>query len=183
MSRVGRLPIAVPKEVTVKIEDNAVTVKGPKGELTRKFAGDVAIKLEDGKLTVSRLTETREARALHGLSRALLSNMVTGVTKGFDKTIEIVGVGFRAQKAGDKVTMNVGYSHPVDINPIKGITFTLEGQTKVKISGIDKEQVGEVAAKIIAIKPHDDYKGKGLRYAGIPIKLKAGKAGKAVGRK
>jgi large subunit ribosomal protein L6 len=183
MSRVGRLPIPVPKEVTVKIDDKAVTVKGPKGELSRTFNSEIAVKMEDGQLTVIRLNETREARALHGLSRALLANMVTGVTKGFEKTIEIVGVGFRAQKAGDKVTMNVGYSHPVEVNPIKGITFSLDGQTKVKISGIDKEQVGEVAAKIVAIKPHDDYKGKGLRYAGIPIKLKAGKAGKAVGRK
>jgi large subunit ribosomal protein L6 len=183
MSRIGRLPIPVPKEVTVKIENNSVTVKGPKGELSRHFADDIAVKLEGGNLLVSRVNETRQARALHGLSRALLANMVIGVTKGYEKTVEIVGVGFRAQKAGDKITMNVGFSHPVEVAPVQGVVFSLDGTTKLKVSGISKEQVGEVAAKIVAIKPHDDYKGKGLRYAGVPIRLKAGKAGKAVGRK
>jgi large subunit ribosomal protein L6 len=177
------LPIAVPQGVTVKLEDGSVTVKGPRGELSRTFGGEVSIKLEENRLLVSRTSESRQARAMHGLSRALLANMVDGVTKGFEKTVEIVGVGYRAQKTGDKVVLNVGYSHPVELAPIKGITFTIEGANRLKIGGIDKEQVGQVASEIIAIKPHDDYKGKGLRYAGVPVRLKAGKAGKAIGRK
>lgn len=179
MSRVGRLPIPVPSGVTIKVEDRSVSVKGPKGELNRKFEEHVSIKQDGDQLLVSRVDDSRQARALHGLSRALLANMVEGVTKGFEKTVEIVGVGYRAQKAGDKVTLNVGYSHPVDLAPVAGIAMSIEGANRLKISGIDKELVGEVAAKILAIKPHDDYKGKGLRYAGAPVKLKAGKAGKA----
>jgi len=183
MSRIGRLPIAVPKGVTVKIADGQVAVKGPKGELNREFGSEITIKQENDHLLVSRNSDSQEARALHGLSRALLANMVEGVNKGFEKTLEIVGVGFRAQKAGDKVTLNVGYSHPVEVAPMPGVTLTVEGTTKVKVSGIDKEIVGLMASKIVAIKPHDDYKGKGLRYAGVPVRLKAGKAGKAIGRK
>jgi large subunit ribosomal protein L6 len=177
------LPIPVPKGVDVKIQDHSVIVKGPRGELSRSFAEEIGVKLDGDKLLVSRLIESRQARALHGLTRALLANMVEGVTKGFEKTVEIVGVGYRAQKTGDKITMNVGYSHPVDLAPVQGVTFAVEGANRLKIAGIDKELVGEVAAKIVAIKPHDDYKGKGLRYAGESVKLKPGKAGKAIGRK
>jgi large subunit ribosomal protein L6 len=183
MSRIGRLPIPVPKDVSIKIDDHSVTVKGPKGELSRQFVDDITVKQEGDQLVVTRASDDGKVRALHGLSRALLANMVTGVTKGFDKTLEIVGVGYRAQKAGDKITMNVGYSHPVEIAPVPGVTMAIEGTNRIKISGIDKELVGLVASKILAIKPHDDYKGKGLRYAGETVRLKPGKAGKAIGRK
>jgi len=183
MSRVGRLPIQIPKEVAVKIEGNSVTVKGPKGELSRQFNEGISIKLEDGHLVVSRDGESGRMRALHGLSRALLANMVEGVTKGFERTLEIVGVGYRAQKTGDKIVMNVGYSHPVELTPVPGVSLAVEGANRIKVIGIDKELVGEVASEIVAIKPHDDYKGKGLRYAGSHVRLKPGKAGKAIGRK
>lgn len=183
MSRIGRLPIPVPEEVSVKIDDHSVTVKGPKGELSRHFSDQITVKQEGDRLVVTRTSDDGQVRALHGLSRALLANMVTGVTKGFDKTLEIVGVGYRAQKAGDKITMNVGYSHPVEVAPVPGVTMTVEGANRLKVSGIDKELVGLVASKILAIKPHDDYKGKGLRYAGETVRLKPGKAGKAIGRK
>jgi large subunit ribosomal protein L6 len=173
----------VPKDVSIKIEGNSVTIKGPKGELSRRFHEGITVKLEDGNLIVSRAGDSGQVRALHGLSRALLANMVEGVTKGFEKTLEIVGVGYRAQKTGDKIVMNVGYSHPVELTPVTGVSLAVEGTNRVKISGIDKELVGEVASKIMAIKPHDDYKGKGLRYAGSAVRLKPGKAGKAIGRK
>lgn len=182
MSRIGRLPILVPKEVSIKIDGNSVTVKGPKGELSRRFNEGITIKLDDGHLIVSRDGDSGQSRALHGLSRALLANMVEGVTKGFERTLEIVGVGYRAQKSGDKIVMNVGYSHPVELIPVSGVTLAVEGNNRIKVIGIDKELVGEVASKIVAIKPHDDYKGKGLRYAGSSVRLKPGKAGKAIGR-
>jgi len=182
MSRIGRLPILVPKEVSIKIDGSSVTVKGPKGELSRRFNEGITIKMDDGHLVVSRDGDNGQARALHGLSRALLANMVEGVTKGFERTLEIVGVGYRAQKTGDKIVMNVGYSHPVELTPVSGVTLAVEGNNRIKVIGIDKELVGEVASKIVAIKPHDDYKGKGLRYAGSSVRLKPGKAGKAIGR-
>lgn len=182
MSRVGRLPIPVPEEVTVKIEDGKVTVKGPKGELNRQLGDDISVSLEDGEMVVSRANDTGDVRARHGLMRALLANMVTGVTKGFDKGIEIVGVGYRAQKNGDKVVLNVGFSHPVEIEPMPGVVLVVEGNNRVRVTGIDKEIVGLMASKIIKIKPHDAYKGKGLRYVGELIRLKPGKAGKAIGK-
>ena len=182
MSRVGRLPIPLPKDVVVKIDNGEVTVKGPKGELRRNLGSDISISQEKDTLVVARANDERDVRARHGLMRALVANMVTGVTKGYEKGIDIVGVGYRVQKTGDKVVLNVGYSHPVEVSPAAGITFAVEGTTKLKISGIDKEAVGLMAAKIKAIKPHDAYKGKGLRYTGEKIKLKAGKAGKAVGK-
>ena len=182
MSRVGRLPISLPKDVVVKIDNGEVTIKGPKGELRRNLGSDISISQEKDTLVVARANDERDVRARHGLMRALVANMVTGVTKGYEKGIDIVGVGYRAQKTGDKVVLNVGYSHPVEITPAPGITFVVEGTTKLKITGIDKEAVGLMAAKIKAIKPHDAYKGKGLRYTGEKIKLKAGKAGKAVGK-
>ena len=138
--------------------------------------------MEKNTLVVARANDERDVRARHGLMRALIANMVIGVTKGYEKGIDIVGVGYRVQKTGDKVVFNVGYSHPVEVSPAPGITFAVDGTTKLKITGIDKEAVGLMAAKIKAIKPHDAYKGKGLRYTGEKIKLKAGKAGKAVGK-
>ena len=138
--------------------------------------------MENNTLVVARANDERDVRARHGLMRALVANMVIGVTKGYEKGIDIVGVGYKVQKTGDKIVFNVGYSHPVEVSPAAGITFAVEGTTKLKISGIDKEAVGLMAAKIKAIKPHDAYKGKGLRYTGEKIKLKAGKAGKAVGK-
>ena len=182
MSRVGRLPIPLPKDVVVKIDNGEITIKGPKGELRRNLGSDISISQEKDKLVVARANDERDVRARHGLMRALVANMVTGVTKGYEKGIDIVGVGYRAQKTGDKVVLNVGYSHPVEVSPAPGIAFAVEGTTKIKITGIDKEAVGLMAAKIKAIKPHDAYKGKGLRYTGEKIKLKAGKAGKAVGK-
>ena len=182
MSRVGRLPIPLPKDVVVKIENGEVIVKGPKGELRRGLGSDISISMEKNTLVVARANDERDVRARHGLMRALVFNMVTGVTKGYEKGIDIVGVGYKVQKTGDKIVFNVGYSHPVEVTPAAGISFAVEGTTKLKISGIDKEAVGLMAAKIKAIKPHDAYKGKGLRYTGEKIKLKAGKAGKAVGK-
>ena len=182
MSRVGRLPIPLPKDVVVKVENGEISVKGPKGELHRALGSDISISMEKNTLVVARANDERDVRARHGLMRALIANMVTGVTKGYEKGIEIVGVGYKVQKTGDKVVFNVGYSHPVEVSPAAGIAFIVEGTTKLKISGIDKEAVGLMAAKIKAIKPHDAYKGKGLRYTGEKIKLKAGKAGKAVGK-
>jgi large subunit ribosomal protein L6 len=182
MSRVGRLPIPLPKDVVVKIENSNVSVKGPKGELKRDIGSDITVVQENNTLVVSRVSDEGDVRARHGLMRALLANMVIGVTKGYEKGIDIVGVGFKAQKTGDKVVMSVGYSHPVEVVADPGINLAVEGTTKIKVSGIDKEAVGQMAAKIIKIKPHDAYKGKGLRYTGEKIKLKAGKAGKAVGK-
>ena len=182
MSRVGRLPIPLPKNVVVKIDNDEVTVKGPKGELRRNLGSDISISQEKDTLVLTRANDERDVRARHGLMRALVANMVTGVTKGYEKGIDIVGVGYRAQKTGDKVVLNVGYSHPIEVSPAPGITLAVEGTTKLKISGIDKEAVGLMAAQIKAIKPHDAYKGKGLRYTGEKIRLKAGKAGKAVGK-
>ena len=182
MSRIGRLPILLPKDVVVKIENGQIIVKGPKGELRRNLGSELTVSQENNALVVTRANDSRDVRARHGLMRALIANMVTGVTKGFEKGIEIVGVGYRAQKAGDKVVLNVGYSHPVEVSPAPGISFTVECTTKVKISGIDNEAVGLMAAKIKGIKPHDAYKGKGLRYAGELIRLKPGKAGKAIGK-
>jgi large subunit ribosomal protein L6 len=182
MSRVGRLPIPLPKDVVVKVENGEISVKGPKGELHRSLGSDISISMEKTTLVVARANDERDVRARHGLMRALIANMVTGVTKGYEKGIDIVGVGYKVQKNGDKIVFNVGYSHPVEVSPAAGIAFAVEGTTKLKISGIDKEAVGLMAAKIKAIKPHDAYKGKGLRYTGEKIKLKAGKAGKAVGK-
>lgn len=182
MSRVGRLPIPLPKDVVVKIENGEVIVKGPKGELRRNVGSEITVTQDKSALVVTRANDNRDVRARHGLIRALVANMVIGVTKGFEKGIEIVGVGYRAQKAGDKVVLNVGYSHPVEVSPSPGISLAVEGTTKLKISGIDKEAVGLMAAQIKAIRPHDAYKGKGLRYAGEQIRLKPGKAGKAIGK-
>jgi large subunit ribosomal protein L6 len=182
MSRIGRLPVIVPSGVTVNIKDNRVTVKGPKGEISQDFDPAMTIKLEEGKLVVSRGNDSKQARALHGLTRALLNNMVTGVTKGWEKSLEIVGVGYRAEKAGEKISMRLGFSHAVEVSPLPGVTLSIDGPTKIKVTGVNKEVVGEMAAELRGIRPPDAYKGKGIRYAGESVRLKPGKAGKAAGK-
>ena len=178
MSRIGRMPVAVPAGVKVKIKGSEVTVEGSKGTLTREFHPDISIKEESGKLIVSRPSDNRQHRALHGLSRSLLANMVDGVTKGFEKNLELSGVGYRAQKTGNKLTLQIGYSHPVEFDPPQGIDIVVDGNTKIRIAGIDKELVGETAAEIRRIRIPDAYKGKGVKYAGEKLRLKPGKAGK-----
>ncbi len=176
MSRVGRLPVAILAGVTVNIKDHEVTVKGPKGELTRRFSPDMVIKLEDGKLVVTRPSDSKEHRSLHGLTRTLLANMVEGVTKGFEKSLDIVGAGYRGEKVGNNIVLRVGFSHRKELTPVPGISLALEGTSKIKVIGIDKELVGEVAAEIRGIRFADAYKGKGIRYSNEVIHLKAGKA-------
>ncbi len=182
MSRIGKLPIAVPAGVTVNVAGETVTVKGPKGELKRDMPAEITITQEGSTLTVTRPSDAKKHRAFHGLTRALLANMVQGVSQGFEKNLEIVGVGFRAEKTGDNLTLRIGYSHQVEVKPMPGITLAVEGTTKIKVSGINKEDVGEQAAEIRALRAPDHYKGKGIRYAGERVKLKPGKAGKVVGR-
>ena len=181
MSRIGRMPIKVPSGVAVKIDGNAVTVGGPKGELHRIFSPDISMTLDNNILKVSRPSDSKQHRSLHGLTRALLANMITGVTKGFERSLEITGVGFRAEKAGDKLVLRLGYSHPVEVTPPAGVSFDVEKANIIKVSGIDKETVGEMAAEIRAIRPPDAYKGKGIKYTGEVVRHKAGKAGKAIG--
>ena len=176
MSRVGQMPIPVPQGVTVNIKKNEVSVTGPNGELCRHFNPSMSITLNDNILVVSRPSNSRTHRSLHGLTRSLLANMVEGVTKGFEKNLEIVGVGYRAQKAEDKLIINVGYSHPVEVSPLPGVSLAVEGANRIKVTGINKEAVGEMAAEIRAIRPPDTYKGKGIRYIGELVRLKAGKA-------
>ena len=175
------MPITVPSGVTVDIKGEKVTVKGPKGELSRSLSPEMLIKQEGDILTVTRPSESQRHRAFHGLTRSLLANMVEGVSRGFEKTLEIVGVGYRAEKVGEKLVIRIGYSHPVEVTPLPGVTLNVEGNNRIKISGINKEDVGEQAAEIKAIRPPDAYKGKGIRYAGEVIHLKPGKAGKVVG--
>ena len=181
MSRVGKMPIDIPSGVTVNIAGETVTVKGPKGELSRSLRTDMRIDLEGNTLTVTRPSESKKHRAFHGLTRSLLANMVEGVSKGYEKTLEIVGVGYRAEKTGEKLVIRIGFSHPVEVTPLPGLTLSVEGNNRIKVSGINKEDVGEMAAEIRAIRPPDAYKGKGIRYAGEVVHLKPGKAGKVVG--
>lgn len=176
------MPIAVPPDVTVNIKEDKVTVTGPKGELNRLFNPDISITLHNNSLTVSRPSDGRVHRSLHGLTRSLLANMVEGVSKGFEKTLEIVGVGYRAEIAGDKLALRVGHSHPVEVSPLPGVSLATEGTNRIKVTGINKEAVGEMAARIRAIRPPDAYKGKGIRYAGELVRLKPGKAGKVIGK-
>ena len=183
MSRVGRMPIPVPQGVKVSIEKDMVTVTGPKGELRRRFNPDMGIVLDNNNLIVSRPDDSKEHRSLHGLTRSLLANMVQGVSNGFEKNLDIVGVGYRAEKSGDKLVLRIGYSHPVEISPLPGVSLEVEGGNRIKVSGIDKEVVGEMAARIRAARPPDAYKGKGIRYAEELVRLKAGKAGKAIGQR
>lgn len=179
MSRIGRMPIPVPPGVEVEIKGNFVRVKGPKGELSRTFSPDISISLQGDRILVTRPDDHRLRRAMHGLTRALLANMITGVTEGYRKVLEVEGVGYRAELKGNKLVLQVGFSHPVEIEPPPGITFEVDRSGKTfSVSGIDKELVGEVAARIRAIRKPEPYKGKGIRYQGEYVRLKAGKAGK-----
>ena len=182
MSRVGLRPIPVPPGVRVDIQRNEVTVDGEKGTLSRSFHPDISITLKDESLIVARPSDDRFRRSLHGLTRTLLSNMVDGVTKGFEKTLELSGVGFRAQVIDNKLSLQIGYSHPVDYFPPPGVDIVVEGTNRIRVIGIDKEVVGEAAARIRATRPADSYKGKGIKYAGERLRRKAGKAGKAAPR-
>jgi large subunit ribosomal protein L6 len=178
MSRIGKKPIEVPAGVTLTNNNNTVTIKGPKGELTRTFHPDMEIKLEDNVLTVVRPTDNKEHRALHGTTASLLGNMVEGVTKGYERGLELIGVGYRASKQGNKLVLNVGYSHPVEITPEQGIEIDVPANTKITIKGIDKERVGALAANIRDVRPPEPYKGKGIRYAGEFVRRKEGKTAK-----
>ncbi|GAA1820302.1 50S ribosomal protein L6 [Nesterenkonia flava] len=178
MSRIGRLPITVPAGVDVSIDGREIRVKGSKGELSRTIAEGITVELEDGTLTVSRPNDEREYRSLHGLTRSLINNMIIGVTEGYTKKLEIVGTGYRVQAKGSDLEFALGYSHPISVKAPAGITFQVEGNNKLAVSGIDKQQVGEVAANIRKLRKPDPYKGKGVRYEGEQIRRKAGKAGK-----
>ncbi len=179
MSRIGKMPIPVPPDVQVTIRGSEVTVQGPKGELSRTLPRDISVRLEDNQLIVTRPTDHRLHRSLHGLTRALLANMVHGVREGFRKELEIQGVGYRAQLEDDKLVLSVGYSHPVEIVPPPGITLTVEkGYRNITVEGVDKELVGRVAAEIRGVRKPEPYKGKGIRYVGEYVRHKAGKAGK-----
>ncbi|MBV8147943.1 MAG: 50S ribosomal protein L6 [Candidatus Eremiobacteraeota bacterium] len=180
MSRVGKLPIAVPQGVNVTLNDNVVSVKGPKGELHQSILSQIVdVKVEDGKVLVARKGEARVHRSVHGLTRTLIANMLEGVSKGYRRSLEIHGVGFRAAKSGEKINLSLGYSHPVVFEAPKGIVLTIEGQTKIHVEGIDKQAVGQAAAEIRNLRPPEPYKGKGIRYAGEVVRKKLGKAGKA----
>jgi large subunit ribosomal protein L6 len=178
MSRIGRLPITVPAGVEVKVDGSVVFVKGSKGELSHSVASPIQVSLEESTITVSRPNDEREARSLHGLTRTLISNMIVGVTEGYKKNLEIVGTGYRVQAKGSDLEFALGYSHPVPVKAPEGITLTVDSPTKVSVSGINKQQVGEVAANIRKLRRPDPYKGKGIRYAGEVIRRKVGKAGK-----
>jgi len=178
MSRIGRLPITVPAGVTVTVDGQAVNVKGPKGELSLTVKSPIEVALEDGTLTVTRPDDERASRSLHGLTRTLISNQIIGVTEGYSKGLEIVGTGYRVQAKGESLEFALGYSHSITFDPPKGISFEVEGNTKVTVRGIDKQAVGEVAANIRKLRKPEPYKGKGVRYAGEVVRRKAGKSGK-----
>lgn len=178
MSRVGKKPIEIPAGVTVTLDNDQVTVKGPKGELSRTFHSDIEIKIEENVINISRPTDNKEHRALHGTTRAVLANMVEGVSKGFERGLELVGVGYRATKQGNKLVLSVGYSHPVEIEAEEGIEIEVPSNTKVIVKGTDKERVGALAANIRDVRPPEPYKGKGIRYEGEYVRRKEGKTGK-----
>jgi large subunit ribosomal protein L6 len=175
MSRIGKKAVAVPNGVTVTLDGQTVTVKGPKGELSWTVAEEIEIRQENGELTLSKRVENTRAQAMWGLSRTLVNNMVVGVTTGYERTLELVGVGYRAAMKGQALSMQLGFSHEVDVPPPQGISFAVPKQTEVKISGIDKQLVGEIAAQIRRIRPPEPYKGKGVRYAGEKVRRKEGK--------
>jgi large subunit ribosomal protein L6 len=177
MSRIGKKPVAIPSGVTATVEGQTLRIKGPKGELSRAVHPDLAVKVENGAVQVDRPSDEARHKALHGLTRTLIANMVEGVTAGYQKTLEIQGVGYKAEPNKDGITVHVGYSHPVPYRAPKGITFALEGNTVIKISGPDKEMVGQVAAELRQIRPPEPYKGKGIRYQGERVRRKAGKTG------
>ena len=178
MSRVGKKPIVIPEGVEVTIDGNTVTVKGPKGTLTRRIHPDMTVKKEGNELRVERPSDDRHHRALHGTTRSIIANMVEGVTNGFSKTLELVGVGYRAQKRGNTVVLNVGYSHPVEVREPEGIQLEVPSANQIVVKGIDKEKVGAVAANIRAIREPEPYKGKGIKYIDERIRRKEGKTGK-----
>lgn len=179
MSRIGKKPIVVPEEVTVTLaENNVVTAKGPKGELTYTLSSDIIIEKEGNVITLIRPSESKKHRSIHGTTRSLLDNMVTGVSKGFDRTLELVGVGYRAQLQGQKLVLSVGYSHPVEFVPEEGVQIEVPENTKIIIRGIDKERVGALASSIRQVRPPEPYKGKGIRYQGEIVRRKEGKTGK-----
>ncbi len=179
MSRIGRMPIAIPADVTVEVaENNVVTVKGPKGTLTRALPNEMTIDVNDGQVTISRPNDLKRERALHGLTRSLLNNMVVGVKDGFEKKLEVNGVGYRAAKSGNKLTLNLGYSHPVEMTDPEGITTEVQGTNVIIVKGIDKEAVGLFAAQIRDKRRPEPYKGKGIKYADEHIRRKVGKTGK-----
>ncbi|MFF2754685.1 50S ribosomal protein L6 [Psychrobacillus sp. NPDC058041] len=179
MSRVGKKPIEVPANVTVTVnEDNTVVVKGPKGELTRSFNQDIKIEQEGTVITLVRPSESKDHRTIHGTTRALLANMITGVSQGFERGLELVGVGYRAQLQGTKLVLNVGYSHPVEFTPEAGIEVEVPSNTKIIVRGISKERVGALASNIRQVRPPEPYKGKGIRYEGEVVRRKEGKTGK-----
>ncbi len=175
MSRIGKAPIAVPSGATITIDGQTVTVKGPKGELSWTVASEIDVKQEGGEVLLTLREDTQRARAMWGLSRTLVDNMVTGVTTGFERTLELVGVGYRAAMKGNALSLQLGFSHDVDIAPPAGVTFAVPKQTEIKISGADKQVVGEIAATIRKIRPPEPYKGKGVRYAGEKVRRKEGK--------
>ncbi|AVZ40052.1 MULTISPECIES: 50S ribosomal protein L6 [unclassified Dietzia] len=178
MSRIGKAPITVPSGVDIKVDGQTITVKGPKGELTQDLPAPITVTVEEGTLTVNRPDDHRDNRSLHGLSRSLVNNMVVGVTEGYVQKMEIFGVGYRVVAKGQDLEFALGYSHPVPIAAPDGITFAVEGATKFSISGIDKQQVGQIAANIKRLRKHDPYKGKGIRYEGEQVRRKVGKTGK-----
>lgn len=178
MSRIGRLPIEIPAGVEVKLDGSVVSVKGPKGELSLTVAQPIEVKVEEGQVLVTRPDDERESRSLHGLTRTLINNNIIGVTQGYSKSLEVVGTGYRVAQKGSSVEFALGFSHPVLVDPPAGITFQVEGNNKLTVSGIDKQAVGEVAANIRKIRKPEPYKGKGVRYAGEQVRRKAGKAGK-----
>ncbi|MBX3481783.1 MAG: 50S ribosomal protein L6 [Caulobacter sp.] len=175
MSRIGKKPIAIPSGVTLTLDGQTVSVKGPKGQLSWTVIDDVVISHENGELTLAPRDDSPRARSMWGLSRTLLANMVQGVTEGFEQTLELVGVGYRAALKGNALSLQLGFSHDVDVAPPEGVTFAVPKQTEIKISGIDKQAVGEIAAKIRRIRPPEPYKGKGVRYAGEKVRRKEGK--------
>jgi large subunit ribosomal protein L6 len=180
MSRIGNMPITIPTAVEIEIgEDNTVTVKGPKGALTQRFSPSMRLQRENGTVLVERPDNQREHRSLHGLTRTLLNNMVVGVTDGYKRDLEIQGVGYRAALDGSVLVLSVGFSHPVRMAPPEGVSYALDGNTRLSVVGIDKQLVGEEAARIRRVRPPEPYKGKGIRYAGERVRRKAGKAGKA----
>lgn len=183
MSRIGKLPIPVPAGVEIQLEDNAITVKGPKGVLSRQLHKDMIINMESNVLTVARPSDQKDHRALHGLTRSLVANMVQGVTTGFEKTLDLVGVGYRAAKQGNKLVLTVGYSHPVEIEPEKGLDIEVPAPTKIIVRGADKEKVGLLAANIRAVREPEPYKGKGIKYTNEVIRRKVGKTGGKGGKK
>ena len=181
LSRVGRRPVPIPSGVEVLVEGGMLTARGPAGTLTREIHPEIIVRVEDGEVLVERFSSRKFHRSLHGLWRSLVSNTITGVTEGYQKTIELVGVGYRVQQAGDGIVLNVGLSHAVEVQPMDGVTLTVEGNNRIQVRGLDKQRVGEMAARIRRVRPPDPYKGKGARLTTEVVRLKPGKAGRKAG--